>query len=377
MRIGLDATAVDPIEGFGIHTYALNLTKNLLEVDTENEYVVYCRREIPEAFRPFASRTEFKVCRLQKRKACEQLWLSAVAPFDSLDVFHGLCSLPLYSPMTSVITVHGLSWRISPEVFSTAQRLYWRHCAERTMKKAQRLVAISTWSKGVVVRELGIPEDMVDVVYHGAELERFSQKYSPQEITELKRRHSLPDRFILYVGGILPVKNLGTLVRAFHRLVESREAGERDLVIAGGKGWGSQPLFDLVRELGLEDRVIFTGFFPDEDLPALYSAADVFVLPSWYEGFGLPIVESFASGTPVVSSNASCLPEIAKDAALLFDPSNEIQLADAISKVIQDESLQRSLIDRGLGRAKEFTWKKTAERTLAAYEKAHHDAQDT
>jgi len=374
MRIGLDATAVDPSEGFGIHTYALNLTKNLLQLDTQNEYVVYCRREVPAAFRSFASRAEFKVCRLRKRKACEQLWLSAVAPFDSLDVFHCLCSLPLCRPKTSVLTVLGLSWLVSPEVFSTAQLLYWRHCAERTMKKAKRLIAISAWTKGMATRELGIPDSKIDVVHLGANLELFSRSYSPQEIAELKSRHSLPDRFILYVGGILPVKNLGTLVRAFHRLIESGEVGDRALVIAGGKGWGSQPLFDLVRELRLEGRVIFTGFFPDDDLPALYSAADVFVLPSWYEGFGLPIVESFASGTPVVSSNASCLPEIAKDAAVLFDPSSEIQLADAISQVIRDESLQRRLVERGLERAKEFSWKKTAEQTLVAYEKAHRDA---
>jgi len=375
MRIGLDATAVDPKEGFGIHTYALNLTKNLLEFDTRNEYVVYCRRQIPEAFRPFASRAVFEVCGLRNRKACEQLWLSAVAPFDSLDVFHCLCSLPFFKPKTSVLSVLGLSWLVSPEVFTTAQLLYWRHCAERTMKKARRLLAISAWTKGMVIRELGIPEARVDVVHLGADLATFSRDYSAQETADLKRRHSLPDRFILYVGGILPVKNLATLVRAFHRLVQSRETQDHDLVIAGGKGWGSQPLFDLVRELRLEDRVIFTGFFPSDDLPALYRAAAVFVLTSWYEGFGLPIVESFASGTPVVSSNTSCLPEIAKDAAVLFDPNDEIELADAISTVIQDESFRQRLISRGLERAKEFSWKQTAERTLASYEMAYRDAQ--
>ena len=241
------------------------------------------------------------------------------------------------------------------------------------MKKAQRLVAVSAWTKGVVIRELGIPEAKIDVVYHGADLDRFSQVHSLQEVAGLKSRHRLPDQFILFVGGILPVKNLARLVRSFHRLVKSGEIGDRHLVIAGGKGWGSQSVFELVENLQLTDRVTFTGFFPAEDLPALYSAADVFVLPSLYEGFGLPIVESFASGTPVVTSNASCLPEIAKDAAILIDPTDEIQLAEAIASVIRDESLRGSLIEKGFARAKDFTWRQTAEKTLAAYEKAQRE----
>lgn len=375
MRIGLDATAVDPCEGFGIHTYALNLTRSLLEIDTRNEYVVYCRREVPAAFRPFSSRTEFRICRLEGRKACEQLWLPLVAPFDSLDVFHCLCSLPVMAPKNSILSAHGVSWRVSPEMFTVAQRLYWRHCAERTMRKAKRLIAISEWTKGMAIRELGIPDSKIDVVHHGADLERFSQTYSPPEIAELKTRHSLPDRFILFVGGMLPVKNLGTLIRSFQRLLESGEIGDRYLVIAGGKGWGAQAVFDLVERLQLKDRVVFTGFFPAEDLPALYSAADVFVLPSLFEGFGLPIVESFASRTPVVTSNVSCLPEIAKDAAILVDPRDEVQLAEAISRVLQDESLRRSLVEKGVERAAHFTWQRTAEGTLAAYEKVHRDAR--
>jgi glycosyltransferase involved in cell wall biosynthesis len=377
VRIGLDATAVDPAEGFGIHTYALNLTKSLLEIDTRNEYIIYCRREVPEAFQAFASRAEFKVCGLRKRKACEQLWLPFVAPFDSLDAFHCLCSLPPIAPQNSVLSVLGLSWRVSPEVFSKPQLLYWRHCAERTMRKAKRLIAISEWSKGMVTRELGIPESRVDVAHLGADLGLYSQTYSADELAQLRNRHSLPDRFILFVGGMLPVKNLTRLIRAFHRLVESGDHAGRDLVIAGGKGWGYQPVFDLVEELRLKDRVVFTGFFPAEDLPALYQAADVFVLPSLYEGFGLPIVESFASRTPVVTSNVSCLPEIAGDAAVLIDPTDENQIADAISNVIQDQALREDLIEKGVRRAKNFTWKKTAENTLACYETMNRDSQNS
>ncbi len=372
MRIGIDATSVSSSEGTGMQSYSFNLTKNLLELDQKNEYIIYCRKEIPEAFRPFVGKAEFRICKLPKRKLCEQLWLPLVSPFDSLDVLHCICSLPpVVSSRVSVLTVHGLSWRIFPEVFTTALRWYWILTAERTMKKASRLIAISHWTKNVVSKHVGIPKDRLDVVHHGVNLDVFHPITDDRKIKQLKTRYSLPDHFILFVGSLLPVKNIPTLIRAFNELIQRTEFKHYHLVIAGGRGWGYQPVYDLVTHLGLEDRIIFTGFFPAEDLPTLYSAAEVFVLPSLYEGFGIPIIESFACGTPVITSNASCLPEVAGDAALLFNPQDTTDLVEAMTKVLSDSMLRETIIAKGLEKAKEFSWKKTAEKTLKVYIKAY------
>jgi len=236
-----------------MQSYSFNLTKNLLKLDDGNDYIVYCRGEIPEAFRPFSKRAEFKVCKLQKRKVCEQFWLPLVTPFDDLDVFHCICSLPILTPRISVLTVHGLSWRIFPEVFTRALRFYWIMTAERTMKKATRLISISQWTKEIVVKKLGISEDKIDVVHHGVNLDVFSQITNGARIDQLKVKHSLPDQFILFVGSLLPVKNLPTLIKAFSQLIKRDEFKGYHLVIAGEKGWRYQPIFDLVNEVGVQE----------------------------------------------------------------------------------------------------------------------------
>jgi glycosyltransferase involved in cell wall biosynthesis len=368
MKIGIDATTIGT--GDGASNYMYNLTKNLLLIDKNNDYLIYCRGQVPEGLQAINSRGQFKVSTLKNRRLCEQVWLSLKFPFDSLDVLHCCWSLPLFYPKRSILTVHGLSWRIMPEIFPTSHRLYWKFATERTAKKAKRLIAISEWTKQLLVKDMGISERIIDVVHHGVDPEIFFQIQDSSKIDELKTKYKLPDAFILYVGSILPVKNVPTLIKSFSRLVSRKEFKHYHLVIAGAKAWGYQSAYDLVKNLGIEEKVIFTGFFPAEDLPTLYNSAELYVLPSFFEGFGIPIMESFACGTPVITSNVSCLPEVAGDAALLFNPQNVDELADAMAKVLSEHPLRETMVEKGTKRAKEFTWKRAAEKTLKAYEKA-------
>jgi glycosyltransferase involved in cell wall biosynthesis len=176
----------------------------------------------------------------------------------------------------------------------------------------------------------------------------------------------LPEQFILSLGTIEPRKNLASLLEAYRVL--RNQGSDLGLVIVGKKGWLYEGFFHRLRELGLENEVLFTGFVPDEDLPAICSAAELFVFPSLYEGFGLPVLEAMACGAPVITSNVSSLPEVAGNAALLVDPASVRELTEAMAAVLQDEELRTSLQSKGPKQAARFSWEKAARETLAVYQ---------
>jgi glycosyltransferase involved in cell wall biosynthesis len=171
------------------------------------------------------------------------------------------------------------------------------------------------------------------------------------------------------VGTLQPRKNLGRLLEAVALLREQAQRGEAPgLVIAGRKGWLYDPVFQQVERLGLEREVVFPGYVPQEDLPALLSGARLFVFPSLYEGFGLPVLEAMACGTPVVCSNVSSLPEVAGDAAFLVDPRDVKGMAEAMNRLLQDEGLRAEVVERGYRRVRQFSWDRCARETLAVLE---------
>jgi glycosyltransferase involved in cell wall biosynthesis len=199
----------------------------------------------------------------------------------------------------------------------------------------------------------------------------------PHRLAAVRNRYGLQGPYLLYVGTLHPRKNLVRLVQAFARLPALLSAAGRptpglQLVLAGRKGWLYDDIFAQVRRLDLEDRVILTGYVPDEDLPALLSAARAFVFPSLYEGFGLPVVEAMACGTPVVCANTSSLPEVAGDAALLVDPLDEGAIAAALARLLSDDDLHRELVDRGFRQAARFSWQRCAREALAVLEEVGH-----
>ena len=202
---------------------------------------------------------------------------------------------------------------------------------------------------------------------HGCEA-RFNPARDAASIDAAAARYGLPKRYVLAVGTLEPRKNLTTLLRAFARLREGSAVDPAvGLVIAGARGWLDDPIFEAVQSLGLERAVNFPGFVDDDDLPALYQGAELFVFPSLHEGFGLPLLEAMACGVPVVASNASALPEVAGGAALLVDPHDAEALAQAIARVLGDEALRARLRDAGVARAAQFSWQTAARRTLDAY----------
>ncbi|HSJ53020.1 MAG TPA: glycosyltransferase family 1 protein, partial [Anaerolineae bacterium] len=208
----------------------------------------------------------------------------------------------------------------------------------------------------------------VSVLYPGVE-ERFRRVEDREALARVRARYGLPPRFVLGLGTLQPRKNFEGLVEAFRHLVES-EPGLADLwlVIAGGKGWLYDELLALAGRYGVEERVLFPGFVDDEALPALYSLASALAFPSWYEGFGLPVLEALACGTPVVAADNSSLPEAVGDAGLLIDAADVAGLASALGRLLLDEELRAQLREAGYRQARRFTWEAAARQLLALYE---------
>jgi glycosyltransferase involved in cell wall biosynthesis len=197
--------------------------------------------------------------------------------------------------------------------------------------------------------------------------ERFQPDGDPEQFAAVQQRYGLPPQYLLFVGTLEPRKNLTTLLHAYAMLRAESCAADVKLVVAGRTGWLYAEIFDTVKRLGLEKEVIFTGFVDDADLPDLYRGAQVFVYPSLYEGFGLPILEAMASGIPVLTSDLASMPEVAGDAAVLVDPRDPKAIAEGIVRILAEGRLRDALIQKGLSRARHYTWESVAQQTLELY----------
>jgi len=234
------------------------------------------------------------------------------------------------------------------------------------LQRAKAVIAVSESTKQDLIRCYGVHSDKITVV-HEAATPHF-RPASPEAIATVRARYGLPEGFIVTVGTIEPRKNLSRLLDALQRL---RKKGDNArLVVVGSKGWLYEGFFHHLEELQLGDAVLLPGYVPDADLPAVYSAARVFVLPSLYEGFGLSVLEAMACGTAVVCSRTSSLPEVGGDAARYFDPTDVEEMAEAIGALWHDEALRMETGRRGLAQAARFSWRRAAEETMAVYQRA-------
>lgn len=262
------------------------------------------------------------------------------------DVFHCQYVLPPFTRTKTVVTIHDLAHEHFPEFFPPLQGARLRKQVRSAAARADHISTISEFSASDIERTYGVLPEKISIAYQ-APSEGFRPRDKQTCRQHLARNYGIQAPFILYVGRIQQRKNLPRLVEAFARL----ELPEIKLVIVGKKDWQAEVLFEKVKKLGLESAVVFPGYIPDEDLPLFYNAAEVFVFPSIFEGFGLPVVESMASGVPTITSYGSSLEEVAGDGALLVDPTDVPSIADAIRRILEDAVLREQLIRRGLCRS--------------------------
>ncbi|MFS0555802.1 glycosyltransferase family 4 protein [Brevibacillus sp. 179-C9.3 HS] len=293
-------------------------------------------------------------------------------PFDAfskekIDLFHGtnFTILPT-TKAKSVVTVHDLAYMIYPE--TTSEKIYNHHMkwVPYSVNEANRVIADSSQTKQDIMKLLHVPEEKIDVVYLAAD--PMFKPMSPLECEYVRERYVLPGKYVLYVGTIEPRKNLMTLIRAFDKM-KKRGHIEEKLVIVGAKGWKFSPIFELMKECQLENDVIFLGYVNDEDLVSIYNGATSLVLPSVYEGFGLPLLEAMQCGIPVLGSNVSSIPEVIGDAGILVEPMDIDSWVDSIENVVSDKQLHQRLVSKSLERAAQFSWNKVAEQTIEVYNK--------
>lgn len=370
MRIGIYIGALSNLAGIG--RYVFYLLNELMCVDPVNYYKLYRPSDIciDNLFRPLPA--NFSCQNLfHKRKKLHALWYLGICPnlnniFHDIDIFHSpdIANFPIIKKKL-IVTIHDLAWKKFPAFYPFRTRRVCDLMLKRTIKKADHLIAISKSTKNDLVDYLNIDEEKITVVYEGCDIGRFK----PLQITdEIRNSYNIKGNYILSLGDINPRKNIERLIKAF-AILDNHVKRNYCLVLAGNKGYKFKELQNLINYLKLENKVITTGYIRDDDLPMLISGADLFVYPSLYEGFGLPILEAMACGTPVITSNISSMPEIAGKAAILADPYNVEEIADAIKRVLSSTNLQSSLINAGFLRSNEFSLEKMAKETLAAYKK--------
>lgn len=369
--IGIDYTPAYE-QGGGIGRYVRELITALARQDQETHYRLFVAGVTSNSFSPFGSNFSWKSTRLSPRWLA-RIWHRAALPIP-VEVFTGRVGLyhatdfvlpPTLLRTRTLLTVHDLSYVRVPEAASPRLKAYLDHVVPLSAKRADYIVADSQATKNDLFSLYGIGESKVEVLLSGVD-SRFKPQKDANVLMTTRMRYKIGTApYIISVGTVQPRKNYGRLIQA---LAQLRAAGyEIDLVIAGGRGWLEDPIYETIKTTKMEAHVHFIGFADEADLPALYSGAFCCAFPSLYEGFGLPVLEAMACGVPVVTSNVSSLPEVAGDAAITVDPYDLDAIVAALKSLLDDYSLCEGYVQKGFERAKQFTWDKSAEHLRSIY----------
>lgn len=359
----------------GLGRYADELLSALLAQDRTNEYIALYNspRELNSTVLHRISQASCSARRVpldaKPWRMCA--WLAHVFNIGMdrwlprCDVFHATDHLlPRFKNAKTVFTLHDLIFRFYPEYHLPLNRWFLTVAIPYFLRRADAIIAVSECTKRDAVRLYNIASEKIVVIYEGVN-PALHPITDPNRLADVRTRYAQQQPFILLVSTIEPRKNINALVDAL-KILRARGLPHR-LLIAGRKGWLYQPIFDHVKQTGMNDAVDFLDFVPDDDLPVLLSACEAFVFPSLYEGFGLPPLEAMACGAPVICSNTSSLPEVVGDAALLVNPRDVGELANAIERVITDNHLRDELRAKGLAQARKFSWARAAQETLQVY----------
>ncbi len=369
MHIAIDAHSV----GTGLagnETYITNLIEALAEIDTVNHYTLYVtKREAIERFHNRWPHVQTRLTLPHTPLVRIPLTLAAELRRRPVDLLHVQYTAPPVAPCPFVATIHDLSFEHLPETFKRRSRLQLRLTVRHTARKAAQIIASSEYSRADIIETYGIKPERVSVTPLAA-AEHFAPA-NQKEVERVCKHYGIEGDYILGVGSVQPRKNLVRLIEAYADLRRTRtHAKLPKLVLVGKRGWLYKESFQAVAAHGLADDVLWTGYAPEVDLPALYTGAQCFVYPSYFEGFGLPPLEAMRCGAPVIAGNRTSLPEVVGDAGLLVDPFNIDALAHAIAQVIDSDTLRAELRRKGLEQARKFSWQRTAQLTLKVYEQA-------
>jgi glycosyltransferase involved in cell wall biosynthesis len=373
-NIGIDARK---LTDFGIGTYIQNLIEALAKIDRENQYVLFARPEhvehleyLPDNFRTVVEQSPVYSIRELLVLAWRLLRLR-------LDLYHSThYVLPAVVPCPAVVTIHDIIHLLYPEFLPNALAFFYAHrMIRRSLTRGTQIIAGSQNTKTDLLDHFDVNGEKIRVIYYGV-ADRFCRRIPKENLEAKLEKLGIRRPYLLFVGNPKPHKNLDNLVKAFAK-ARSLEPFDAHLVCVGGNGSETVRVRQRVLELGIEDRVTFTGWVPDDDLPAIYQGAELFVYPTLYEGFGLPVVEAMASGIPVITSDKSALKEVAEGYADLVNPVDVGEMANAIAHCMSDGEHRAALSELGRRRAADFRWEQTARKTLELYLKILEKQRDS
>lgn len=370
MRVAIDAHHIGE-RRTGTETYLYHLVKNLAALEPNGErYSIYLNRSAQIDGLEYNSNFQSRRLPVSRRFTRYGIFYPLESWRKRFDLLHAQFILPPSLRCRSVLTVHDVCYEQFPQFFRPAVRRQMKLLVPWSCKRADHIITVSESSKRDIVRLYGIDPSRVTVTYPGAgDLFRPIDRSCARE--RISKQYGINAPFLLYVGNLEPRKNLARLLQAFSELRREEKIGHK-LVIVGQAAWMFNDILDILRRDGLSSEVILTGYVPTEDLPSFYSAAEVMVYPSLFEGFGLPVVEAMSCGTPVITSCGSSLEEIASDAALLIDPYSVSSIAGAIATLANDAALRKTLALAGIKRATAFSFRRMAEETREVYLQLRH-----
>ncbi len=391
MLIGIDGNEANVEKRVGIGQYASELLREFSVKDDalRVKFVVYLKNKplshMPEETENF----KYRVFGPGKFWTQWRLPLDLYTHLPKPDVFFTPSHYaPRFSPIPTVISVMDLSYIYFPQLFNKKDLKQLTDWTEYSVRQAKRIITISNFSKNDIIKEYGLASDKIEVTYPGIKNDLGFMSYDLSSMNDLKKKYKISDNFVLFVGTLQPRKNIVRLVEAFSKIKDQtylpvRQGSKKDssaapqddiqLVIVGKKGWQYEEILDAPRKFGIEKYVKFLDSVDDSDLSVLYKNAVCFVLPSLYEGFGLPVLEAMREGCPVIASNVSSLPEAGGDACLYVDPEDADDIALKIKQLISDKKLRKLLVEKGKKQVSRFDWEKTAKQTLRVLEEAARD----
>jgi glycosyltransferase involved in cell wall biosynthesis len=371
MNIAIDIRAIGK-KRTGDEVYITELIKGLVKLkighsfylftDTEDWYQSTVLRDLPQNWRviPLLPKSKLIWTEYLLPKACHQyhidlLHIQYIAP---------LFGMPQYTKILN--TIHDISWKFVPQHIKFLDKFLLNTLIPQSVKKSDAIITVSKHSKYAIQNIFGTDLAKIQSIYNGGYIDNIPTVISISQ----KVRMSLKEEYILYLGSLQPRKNIPTAIQAFADYYKSHPDSKLKFIIAGGKGYNYDTKIDTtITEFGLQERVIFVGFITDEEKILLLKQAKAFIYLSLYEGFGIPLIEAMSLNTPVISSNTSCLPEVVGESGILVDPYNTKEITKAITTMVHNPLIAKEYKDKGLERAKEFTWKSMVQNTYNIYKK--------
>jgi glycosyltransferase involved in cell wall biosynthesis len=368
MIIGIEAERANNPVKTGVEHYAKQLILHLADIDGQNQYILYLRSQPEDWLLKLPG--NFKVKVMPFPLFWTQLRISWEILFHPVDVlFIPASALPIIHPKKSVVTIHDLGWKFYPDSFTWFTRSFLEWSTRFAVKRASSIIAVSESTKRDLVKFYGVNGKKIIVVHHGYEnvgQARLSAEALAKAdgLLPMMAGHgpALQGPYILFLSTLQPRKNLEGLIDAFSQLKKENPELPHKLVVVGKPGWKFESILKKIHDN--KNIVTYLNYVSNDDRLAIMAKADLLVLPSFYEGFGMQILESFSAGVPVATSNISGMPEVAGEAAVYFDPHNIAEIKNAIKSVLLDKSLSERLKEKGRQRLKDFSWQKCAEQTL-------------